>query len=189
VHKKKIFTHYYSTLLLNIITQMSTQANMIYVPELVVIYEIIPFIRLALENESIRVAVKDYLKGGYQKDSIINRYGKVENWDTSKVTDMNYMFISASTFNQDISGWDTSSVTTMSNMFHGCVSFDQPIGRWDTSSVTDMEGMFAGAENFDHDISGWDISKVTERDRMFHHATSFNLENSPWSWYSTWYHE
>ena len=34
-----------------------------YVPDFVALYEIVPFIILALDNECIRVAVKDYLEG------------------------------------------------------------------------------------------------------------------------------
>ena len=35
-----------------------------YVPEFVALYEIVPYIEyLVLDNESIRVAVKDYLEG------------------------------------------------------------------------------------------------------------------------------
>jgi len=63
-----------------------------YVPEFVALYEINPFIILALDNESIRVAVKDYLEGGEKKDAIVKRYGPIGNWDTSKVTDMNNLF-------------------------------------------------------------------------------------------------
>jgi hypothetical protein len=43
---------------------------------------------LVLNNETIRVAVKDYLEGGEKKDAIIKKYGKIEDWDTSNVTDM-----------------------------------------------------------------------------------------------------
>ena len=39
--------------------------------------------------------------------------GDISGWDTSNVTNMEYMFIDASVFNKDISGWDTSNVTNM----------------------------------------------------------------------------
>ena len=35
---------------------------MMYVPEFVALYEIEPYIILTLDNETIRVAVKDYLE-------------------------------------------------------------------------------------------------------------------------------
>ena len=76
---------------------------MSYVPEFVALYEINPYIILALDNETIRVAVKNYLAGGMKKDVIVKRYGPIEKWDTSKVTDMNNLFYFAKNFNQDIS--------------------------------------------------------------------------------------
>ena len=45
-------------------------------------------------------------------------------------------------FNQDISDWDTSKVTNMTYMFHGS-KFDQNINDWDTSKVTNMSYMFS----------------------------------------------
>jgi len=128
---------------------------MSYVSEFVALYEITPFIILALDNESIRVAVKDYLEGGMKKDVIVKRYGPIEKWDTSKVTDMNNLFYFAKNFNQDIS-------------------------KWDTSKVTCMQVMFYEADNFNQDISKWDTSKVTSMVCMFYGAKSFNLENAPW---------
>ena len=65
---------------------------MSYVPEFVALYEIEPYIILALYNETIRVAVKDYLEGGEKRDSIIKKYGKIEDWNTTEVTDMSVLF-------------------------------------------------------------------------------------------------
>ena len=122
-----------------------------YVPEFVVLYEIVPYIILALENKTIRIAVKDYRKDGKKKTDIIKRYGKMEDWNTSEVTDMSRLFADWDTskvsqsdvyFNEDISDWDTSKVTTMKHMFYCAVRFNQPIGKWDVSRVADMEDMF-----------------------------------------------
>merc|ERR1740130_2262618 len=46
-----------------------------------------------------------------------SRAGPIATWDTSKVTDMQYMFLYAAAFNGDISAWDTSQVTDMQYMF------------------------------------------------------------------------
>ena len=54
----------------------------------------------------------------------------LNNWNTSRVTDMVRMFASASDFNGDISGWDVSAVTDMSEMFDGANSFRQNLGKW-----------------------------------------------------------
>ena len=58
------------------------------------------------------------------------------------MTKMNYMFHTATAFNQDISNWDTHNVTTMNNMFNGATSFDQNIGNWNVTNVSDMTSMF-----------------------------------------------
>jgi len=109
---------------------------MSYVPDLVALYEINPYIEyLPLDDKTIRVAVKDYLEGGELKDTIIKKYGKIEDWNTSEVTAMNGIFYEYRDFNEDISNWDTSNVTDMYGIFSGAENFNQDISKWDTSSV------------------------------------------------------
>ena len=158
---------------------------MSYVPELVALYEIVPYIEyLALDNETIRVSVKDYIEGGKKRDSIIKKYGKIEDWNTTEVTDMSVLFCHDMNFNEDISKWDVSNVTTMYGMFCEAFNFNQPIGKWDVSNVTDMKGMFFGAKSFNQLLDGWNTSKVTRMDRMFYGANNFNPVNAPWCYES-----
>ena len=104
----------------------------------------------------------------------------IGNWDTSNVTDMHGMFIGAESFNQPIGNWDTSNVTHMGYMFSWATSFNQPIGNWDTSSVTNMGGMFSWATSFNQPIGSWDTFRVTNMKRMFEKATSFNQPIGNW---------
>ena len=98
----------------------------------------------------------------------------IGNWDTSNVSSMTSMFVSAS-FNQDIGNWDTSSVTNMSNMFSENEAFNQDIGNWDTSSVTNMTGMFYENEAFNQDISSWSIDGVIYCFRFSYNAFQWRL--------------
>lgn len=104
----------------------------------------------------------------------------INNWDTSQVTNMSFMFMGALIFNQNIGSWDTSKVTNMFGMFHNSLNFNQDISNWDTSQVTDMHYMFENARNFNQNITTWDISKVTNMSFMFWGATSFNQDISNW---------
>lgn len=101
-------------------------------------------------------------------------------WDVSNVTNMEWLFSQASSFNRDISAWDVSSVTSMHRMFSGASSFNQDLSAWDVSSVTGMGHMFFGAERFDQDLGGWDVSSVTSMTNMFREASSFNQDLSSW---------
>ena len=104
----------------------------------------------------------------------------IGSWDVSSVTDMGGMFKSADAFNQDIGDWDVSSVMSMGSMFGSAIAFDQDIGSWDVSSVTNMFAMFQGAAAFNQDIGGWDVSSVTNMLTMFLGATAFNQDLSGW---------
>lgn len=88
------------------------------------------------------------------------------NWNVSSVTDMRFMFLGASSFNQDLSSWDVSSVNTMGEMFFLASSFNQDISSWDVSSVTSMVNMFR-ASSFNQDIGSWDVSSVTSISGLF----------------------
>ena len=103
---------------------------MIYVPEFVALYEIFPYIILALDNESIRVAVKDYLEGGEKRDAIVKMYGPIEDWNTSEVTDMSKLFCRAWKFNQSIGDWDVSKVTRMYRIFYEADNFNSENAPW-----------------------------------------------------------
>ena len=68
---------------------------------------------------SLRRAVSDWMAGGASKSTVVAKYGPIEDWDVSEVTNMRYVFYGynlASTFgsfNADLSKWNTGAVTTM----------------------------------------------------------------------------
>jgi surface protein len=65
-----------------------------------------------------------------------------------------------------INNWNTSNVTNMSYMFNGCTNFNQPVGSWTTSNVTNMSYMFKDNIYFNQDISNWNVSNVTNFDEF-----------------------
>ena len=97
-------------------------------------------------------AVQDYLAGGARKRCIVDKYGEINNWDVSNVTDMERMFGSAESFNQPLNNWNVSKVTHMSYMFEYAESFNQPLNKWNVSNVEDMEDMFNNAESFNQPL-------------------------------------
>ena len=102
-------------------------------------------------------------------------YGPIEQWDTSQVTDMSWLFSryrpggdpycsTQATFNRNLNSWDVSRVTTMYYMFVDA-AFNGNIEGWDTSKVTTMNSMFVRADAFNRDLSGWNIAQVRDRCR------------------------
>ena len=96
-------------------------------------------------------------------------------FDTSKVTNMNYMFDSCSSLQSlDLSNFDTSNVTDMSSMFSICSSLQSlDLSNFDTSNVTNMNYMFRNCSSLQSlDLSKIDTSKVTNMDNMFSRCSS-----------------
>ncbi|PPE06373.1 BspA family leucine-rich repeat surface protein [Mesoplasma corruscae] len=104
----------------------------------------------------------------------------IENWDTSKVTNMSGMFAGALTFNQNLNNWDTSKVENMLNIFNNATNFNGDISNWDISQVNNATQMFLNAKNFNQDISNWNTSSLKNMFRMFEGASSFNQNLNNW---------
>tara|TARA_Y100000389_G_C17467320_1_gene526827 strand:+ start:2501 stop:3958 length:1458 start_codon:yes stop_codon:yes gene_type:complete len=101
----------------------------------------------------------------------------ISNWDVSKVTNMEGMFLGNTKFCQDISSWNVSNVKNMKNIFSGATSFNQNIGNWDVGGVTNMSYMFKDATNFNQDLS-WNVTYVQSMSHMFENAVNFNQDLS-----------
>ncbi|UWD35114.1 BspA family leucine-rich repeat surface protein [Mycoplasma cottewii] len=132
------------------------------------------------------------LKGAFE-GNINKTIENLNNWKTSKIVDMSYMFNKALQFNGDISKWNTSRVTNMECMFRDAPLFNQNINTkivnnpngssytaWDVSKVTNMNSMFEYAKNFNQDISNWNTQNVTNMDSMFAYAKKFNQYIGEW---------
>ena len=91
----------------------------------------------------------------------------LEKFDTSNVTNMAGMF-SHNSRSVDLSSFNTSKVTDMSSMFSSYSAKDiKGLENLDTSNVTDMSDMFNGCALPIIDVSNFDTSKVTNMYSMF----------------------
>ena len=97
--------------------------------------------------------------------------------NTSKVTDMRYMFQECSGLTSlDVSSFDTSNVTDMNYMFGYCSNLTSlDLSSFDTSKVTYMYNMFYYCSSLiSLDLSGWNMSNITNTLNMFANCTALN---------------
>ena len=116
--------------------------------------------------DSSKVTDMNYM---FQGDALLEGID-LSGLDTSNVTDMSYMFNGCSKLaSLDLSSFDTANVTNMSNMFFNCKALASlDLSSFNTANVTDMSYMFSGCESLTAvDVSGFDTSKVTTMGHMF----------------------
>lgn len=102
--------------------------------------------------------------------------------DVSLVTDMSGLFENTGyeIRNIKIDEWDTSNVTNMSHMFYNCTDLNcDGIGDWDVSNVIDMTEIFYGCKQFNCDLSNWNLSSLKYSDGMFLYAHKLEPNNRP----------
>ena len=94
-----------------------------------------------LNDETIRTAVQNWCTGGDPQTNAENAYGKIQDWDVSRVTTMAGLFRDQTTCNPPIGNWNTANVKDVNAMFEFARAFNQPIGNWNTAAVTNMVSM------------------------------------------------
>ena len=75
---------------------------------------------------------------------------KISGLHSNVIHDSRYMFCGCSNLRivEGIENWDTSKVTNMSYMFHACNNLTSlDVSNFNTSNVTNMEGMFYSCNN------------------------------------------
>ena len=125
------------------------------------------------DNTLIIAGQDGVIAGSYIK---FNKFSQVtsldlSNLDTSKVTDMSYMFKDCSSLTSlDLSNFDTSRVTVMYGMFYGCSSLTSlDVSSFNTSNVKNMNDMFHSCSSLTSlNLSNFDTSKVLNMGYMFY---------------------
>jgi surface protein len=115
------------------------------------------------------------------RDRCLLDFGHISTWDTTYVTNMDYLFQGYKDFNEDISDWDVRNVTSMNHMFEGAATFNQPLNDWDVSNVSIMDGMFMDCASFNKPLDQWNVSRVTAMREMFCNASQFNQCLDSWN--------
>lgn len=142
-------------------------------------------IKLGDIDTSLITDMSDLFNKSERKD-----FDGIEEWDTSNVENMAYMFAymdynvlgqySMTEFNSNLNNWNVSKVKNMIYMFACCTYFNQPLNKWDVSNVENMSGMFLGAKKFNQPLNNWNVSKVKDMSDMFHNCEAFNKPLDKW---------
>lgn len=137
-----------------------------------------------IPGKKMRVHPKFSLKIGNTKSrNCPLAWCDVSNLDTSKFTDMSYMFFYCTLIsNIDVSRWNVGNVTNMQGIFYGCTSLNSlNIEGWNTSSVSNMTNLFNGCNSLTFlNVNNWDVSNVASVSGMFDGCLSLksiNLSN------------
>ena len=113
----------------------------------------------------------DMVEGPIEVEHI---YG-LENFNTSKVRDMSYMFRNRNLLTElDLSNFDTINVENMRCMFGYCINLTElDVSSFDTSNVYDMSFMFSWCEELTElDLSNFNTTNAEDMSSMFRHCTN-----------------
>ena len=106
------------------------------------------------------------------------------NFDTSNVTSMSFMFEQQPYINPDVSRWNTSNVTSMYGMFMLTKNFNPNVRDWDVSNVN-IEGgvtaMFNFAEKADPDTSKWVMNNIKFMQNLFWGSNVSEVDMRSWT--------
>ncbi len=134
-----------------------------------------------INNDNIHDFVEKYINSRNRLPEVL-RNKQINEWDVSRVTNMDGLFMSKINFNEPLDNWNVSNVISMKFMFYNATKFNQPLNNWDVSNVTNMRGMFKGATKFNQPLDQWDVYNVTDAYLMFNQATSFTQGQSLNTW-------
>lgn len=103
----------------------------------------------------------------------------VSNFNTENVNNMSYMFATSKATSLNVSNFKTNKVTNMSYMFWGSATDSLDVSNFNTSNVTDMKYMFSGSKVTSLDVSKFDTSNVINMANMFQscHAKILDVSN------------
>ena len=97
-------------------------------------------------------------------------FSGINEWDTSNVISMRWMFLACYGFNQELS-FNICNVVDMEGMFGGCIRFNQVLS-FDTKNVVNMNAMFTECSSFNQFID-FDTKNVKDMSEMFKDCISF----------------
>ena len=118
---------------------------------------------------------------------IIHNYKNLNIIDTSKITDMSYLFnikLYSKNIDINISDWDVSNVKTFRYFFNNSVpsDFNSDLSKWDVSNCYDFGYMFIGCESFvGKGLREWNVSNGKFFDNMFSGCYFFDEDISSWN--------
>ena len=121
--------------------------------------------------DTSRVTNMSYMFNGMRNLTTLN----LSNFNTSNVTNMGGMFFNMTNLTAfNFSNFDTSKVTDMGSMFYGMSSLTTlDLSNFNTSQVTIMGGMFFNMTNLTTlNLSNFDTSNVTDMRSMFNGMTN-----------------
>lgn len=126
---------------------------------------------------------KPVISMAYMFASSIANSINLSSFNTSKITNMSYMFNDSSiTASLDFNSFNTSNVTNMTHMFYYALFKTLDLNNFDTSKVTDMSFMFGYKDNSSPltklNISTFNTSKVIDMKGMFTNTAIETLDLS-----------
>jgi hypothetical protein len=78
---------------------------------------------------------KDWVVGGDLKAIATVKYGLIEAWDVSGVTDFDGAFADAISFTANLATWDVAMATTLARMFYKAAAFNTNVARWNVATA------------------------------------------------------
>jgi surface protein len=111
----------------------------------------------------------------------LNKSLGLNNWDTSSVIDMSYMFANTDTFNQNLSSWNVLYNADVTNMFSGAVAFNEDFDNWNILRPSSGPGALNIEINASCSVSDTNISIGEEIDIEINTEVTENGKDIPYT--------